>query len=55
MSREARPGERVPILGALAACIARDVPLHIWDESRAACPRLVIEVDDQRERAARRG
>ncbi len=45
MSREARPGERLPILRALATCVARDVPLRIWDESRAGCLRLVVEGD----------
>lgn len=54
MSRETLPGERLPILRALATCIARDVPLRIWDESRAACLRLILEVDrDQFYRALR--
>ena len=51
MSRESLPGEQVPILRALAACIAREVPVRILDESPwrprdgSDRLRLVVEVN----------
>ncbi|MGE3856236.1 MAG: hypothetical protein AB7G21_04665 [Dehalococcoidia bacterium] len=47
--REARPGQALPILRALAACVAREIPLRLRDETAAGQTqlRLAIEVDRQ--------
>lgn len=48
-ARDVNPDERVPVLRALATCIARDVEVRLRDETPAAAKRLRLTVEVDRE------